>query len=300
MSDITVTYEYYPDHELADWFFAEYWKWSTDGLWRWKICKSSKIEGTEILGHPLTICEGVVGGESPREWVNAKVDSLNKSMKIPLTFESVMPKLSTQEGMNKNENFDYLLATASFLNVEDLVFSLSISPLANEKFKTWSGSSKPEQHHYGKGGLCKHTKEVVKLMRDTATSLGIQGELDPVEMYLAALFHDCGKIWDYEPVDSTMNHWRGTTHKRMIHHISRGAIWWNDCVSEYRTQNPGSTKYDKYEDLVTHAILAHHGRREFGSPVTPKTKVAWLLSLCDGISARMDDANKLDVLHDKE
>jgi 3'-5' exoribonuclease len=43
-------------------------------------------------------------------------------------------------------------------------------------------------------------------------------------------------------------------------------------------------------DNVLHAILAHHGSREWGSPVVPLTKLAWMLHLCDGISARMDDA----------
>lgn len=32
------------------------------------------------------------------------------------------------------------------------------------------------------------------------------------------------------------------------------------------------------------------------SPVAQKTRVAWLLHLCDGISARMDDAETLDVV----
>jgi 23S rRNA maturation-related 3'-5' exoribonuclease YhaM len=49
------------------------------------------------------------------------------------------------------------------------------------------------------------------------------------------------------------------------------------------------------EDEVLHAILAHHGFQEFGSPVQPNSKVAWLLHLCDSISARMDDVDKMDI-----
>lgn len=35
--------------------------------------------------------------------------------------------------------------------------------LEDSNFSIWSGSGKPEHHHYGDGGLIKHTWEVVNL-----------------------------------------------------------------------------------------------------------------------------------------
>jgi 23S rRNA maturation-related 3'-5' exoribonuclease YhaM len=84
--------------------------------------------------------------------------------------------------------------------------------------------------------------------------------------------------------------WKGTEHKRTIHHISRSAITWNRACAFHEFD------YGKYADSVTHNILSHHGQREWGSPVMPKTKAAWLLHLCDGISARMNDADKCDFV----
>jgi 23S rRNA maturation-related 3'-5' exoribonuclease YhaM len=54
--------------------------------------------------------------------------------------------------------------------------------------------------------------------------------------------------------------------------------------------------YDKYHERVCHAILAHHGTREWGSPIAPLSRVAWLVHLCDNLSARMYDAETLDIV----
>ena len=168
------------------------------------------------------------------------------------------------------------------------VYDIASVVIGDPRFELWSGSSKRHQHHYGKSGLCQHTYEVVELCITNCSLL--QLNIDQVELYLSALFHDCGKMWDYEPVDESYNEWVGTEHKRTIHHISRGALVWNAACTNH------SFKYGKYADAVTHNILSHHGQREWGSPVMPKTKAAWLLHLCDGISARMNDADKWDFV----
>jgi 3'-5' exoribonuclease len=187
--------------------------------------------------------------------------------------------------------------------VELDVYDIAAVVIADPRFELWSGSSKPHQHHYGKGGLVQHTSEVVDLC--FANMSVLQLNLDPVEVYLSALFHDCGKMWDYSPrlIDvsdprssdsefkADYSSWEGNNHKRMIHHISRSTLVWNSAVIA------NSFKYGKYADNVTHNILSHHGQREWGSPVMPKTKAAWLLHLCDGISARMNDADKWDFVN---
>jgi 3'-5' exoribonuclease len=157
--------------------------------------------------------------------------------------------------------------------------------LTNPKFAIWSGSSKPFQHHYGKGGLAQHTLEVTQLCLQSNITLG-----NPVpiqHILLAAIFHDCGKMWDYEPLDDSFEEWQGTIHKRRIHHISRSAIIWTETINNFK-----NAFAFQYKDEILHAILSHHGLREWGSPVSPNTKLAWLLHLCDGISARINDCDK--------
>lgn len=165
----------------------------------------------------------------------------------------------------------------------------------SESFRKWSGSSKKEQHHYGDGGLKRHTDEVTVLMLQTKQTLNLDIPDDVI--ILTARFHDIGKIWDYERINCNPlgEQWVSTEHKRKIHHISRSALEWSRMVEK-------TGLYKDWEDEVLHAILAHHGLREWGSPVAPATKLAWLLHLCDGLSARMDDCDKTTeprTLHSK-
>lgn len=173
---------------------------------------------------------------------------------------------------------------------------LVLPVIDNPKFAIWSGSSKPHQHHYGKGGLITHTLEVIELcMSNYELMKNIYSDMNqnPDMYFLAALYHDVGKMWDYSPVNEDMTEWTGNSHKRKIHHISRSCIEWNLIASQ-------SQIHQSYIDEISHAILAHHGLREWGSPVAPYSRVAWMLHLCDGISARMYDCNTFDCLLEKK
>jgi 3'-5' exoribonuclease len=176
--------------------------------------------------------------------------------------------------------------------VSTLLLPLVERVLCNPKFAYWSGSSKPEQHHFGTGGLAKHTWEVIDLCFSTKRTLKLY-YMSSDELFLAALYHDVGKIKDYrfDGLAECPVNWRPAEHKRLIHHISASAIEWSKAIDTVPLLR------DDYHDNVLHAILSHHGQREWGSPVAPKTQVAWLLHLCDGISARMDDWNKADVIN---
>lgn len=166
------------------------------------------------------------------------------------------------------------------------VLDISNVVLDNPKFAICSGAGKPDQHHYGDGGLLQHTFEVVELCKINCSFFnGIKSYINDRDLFLAALFHDIGKCWDYICIN---NVWSGADHKRKIHHISRSALIWDAAAEKH-----GYNSFNR--DEVLHAILAHHGLRAYGSPVEPKTKLAFLLHLCDSTSARMADCelNKL-------
>lgn len=176
------------------------------------------------------------------------------------------------------------------------VYAVCKGILDDERFPLWSGSSKSNQHHYGKGGLIKHTSEVINTCFRVKSLYEHTYEFDSKEVFLSAFFHDVGKMYDYQPVDETLSQledytrWGSTSHKRMIHHISRSGIIW----SENAKKDDGI--YEEYYEKVLHAILSHHTCREAGSPVAPKSRVAWLLTLCDNLSARMADCETLDMV----
>jgi len=187
-------------------------------------------------------------------------------------------------------------------SISNDVWKIAAEVLEDSRFDIWSGSSKSEQHHYGKHGLTIHTYEVMSLAFGIRTNLSLERKIDKIELYFSVLFHDSGKMYDYSPVHRDVSdprsdkdefvtdyvEWTPTPHRRTIHHISRSGLLWHDAAQLV------PQIYDKYHDNVLHNILAHHGRREWGSPVMPLTKTAWLLHLCDGISARMNDCEKID------
>jgi len=176
--------------------------------------------------------------------------------------------------------------------LKDMAKNLGVDKVCNQlidnpKFAIWSGAGYNHQHHYGNGGLLNHIHEVVKLCFLNKAYL-TQYEIDDKELFMSALFHDAGKLYDYERLNSL--HWTNTTHKRLIHHISRSALMWSEM------SKVDKDIYDQYHDKVVHAILSHHGERERGSPVAPKSRVAWLVHFCDNMSGRMYDADTFDVI----
>mgnify|MGYP001355569212 CR=1 FL=1 len=186
--------------------------------------------------------------------------------------------------MKDPTHFDILRSRATQHNVRQVFDELTA---AYPQFEYWSGSHNKMLHHYERGGLVRHTCEIVELGLQAIPTLNLCEKVDPIEFYLAALFHDTGKMYDYVKDGEG---WKPCQHRRMIHHLPRSCIIWHDIASKFTEVNA------RYHDLVLHAILAHHGRREAGSPVAPLTRVAWLLHLCDGISARMDDVERLDIV----
>lgn len=193
------------------------------------------------------------------------------------------------------------------------VSAIAEKVLSDKRFPFWSGASQPHQHHYREGGLAEHTLEVVELcLKNNEYFTPQNKQSKPAELFLAALFHDAGKMWDYQPIEFDekgqpvlkYSQWTGTVHKRHIHHISRSGIVWSEAYRDiveldrppktYLSQAEIKVLHEINSDDILHAILSHHGLREWGSPVSPNTRLAWMLHLCDGISARMDDADLWD------
>lgn len=169
--------------------------------------------------------------------------------------------------------------------------------LTDSKFKYWSGAGKPIHHHYGDGGLLKHTHEVftyceVISQQHNSTCLG-NSRLNHKELLVSVIWHDYGKLWDYQKDENGV--WgKHDNHARQIHHISRSAMEWNNHYEGMISFGDDAPYSEVNKDNVTHNILAHHGMREWGSPVAPATREAWVLHLADNLSARLDDCDKHD------
>jgi 3'-5' exoribonuclease len=164
-----------------------------------------------------------------------------------------------------------------------------IWPAFDNGFTVCSGSASPDHHHYGDGGLIKHTYEVVNLCM--IVSEQYPNVVCKRQAYIAALYHDYGKTYDYER--NSDGQWCASEHKYKIHHIPRSYHHWQSTYEDLSLKLLTSKFSNKEAMEIGHAILAHHGHHEYHSPVEPRTKLAFLLHYCDAISARMDDCNRL-------
>jgi len=126
-------------------------------------------------------------------------------------------------------------------------------------------------HHACVGGLLEHSLAVARLV---LAACELHPQLNPDLALTLALLHDLGKIHTYDPVSFEMT--------------EKGILWTHLYMSAAEVERhidrlPGFPAELRLR--VVHAILAHHGRLENGSPVLPMTLEAIVLH----------DADKLDA-----
>jgi len=140
----------------------------------------------------------------------------------------------------------------------------------DEKFETTFSKAPAAKryHHACIGGLLEHTLAVVRLCSFVAKE---HPEIDRDLLLTAAILHDVGKATSYTqgPVLDR------TDEGRLIDHVAQGAL-----VVQTAIDGVEGFPQDLRNRLI-HAILAHHGALERGSPVAPQTLEALALHHAD-------------------
>ena len=123
-------------------------------------------------------------------------------------------------------------------------------------------------HHACIGGLLEHTLAVVRLSSFVASEYP---DMDRDLLLTAAILHDVGKATSYTqgPVLDL------TDEGRLINHVAQGALVVQTAIDGVEGFPQG------LRNRLIHAILAHHGALERGSPVAPQTLEALALHHAD-------------------
>ena len=95
------------------------------------------------------------------------------------------------------------------------------------------------------------------------------------------ILHDIGKVIELSGPIAT----KYTLEGKLIGHISI-------MVSEIRAAAERLNIHSEVGVLLQHMILSHHGEKDFGSPVPPLTREAFLLHVIDDLDAKMTIINK--------
>ncbi len=124
-------------------------------------------------------------------------------------------------------------------------------------------------HHACVGGLLEHTLSVARLVQ---TACELYPELDRDLAITVALLHDLGKVRAYQPLSFDLT--------------EEGSLWTHLYMGASQVEHTINTLQGFDPELrlrVVHAILAHHGTLENGSPVMPMTLEAIVLHYADNL-----------------
>jgi len=160
---------------------------------------------------------------------------------------------------------DALLADVENPDLAGLLAAIFDDPATYQAFT--AAPAAKSYHHACYGGLLEHTLSVVRL---ALAALDIYPEADRDMVITVALLHDIGKMAGYDPVTFDF-----TKEGQLLGHLSLGAL----MVSRAIDALPDFS--DELRLQVLHAILAHHGYEERGSPVKPMTIEARILHHAD-------------------
>ena len=149
-----------------------------------------------------------------------------------------------------------------------------------EKLLTWPAAI--SFHHAEIGGLLRHT---IGVMRGCFYMYQAYRFLNKDLLLCGAALHDIGKLYEYVQNDNGLLK-EMTVDGALVSHIIRGAMIIEDYGKRLGTD-------PEVMVLLTHMILSHHGKPEFGSSVTPRIPEAFILHEMDDIDAKvyeMEDA----------
>ncbi len=139
-------------------------------------------------------------------------------------------------------------------------------------------------HHAYNAGLLEHVWSVTKVCAFLADHYAsyyhaLNPPLNKDLILAAAIVHDIGKLieFTYDPFEVGYS-----ISGNLLGHIVIG----RDMVRDEASRIDGFPEETLM--LLEHAILAHHGKGEWGSPVVPKTLEAMLLNFADELDAKMN------------
>jgi 3'-5' exoribonuclease len=132
-------------------------------------------------------------------------------------------------------------------------------------------------HHSYPGGLLQHTREVCQMALALKQS-NVYPHINWDIVFSACTLHDLGKIYDY------------TLEKGVIETTNRIKLTGHLVTTPleiYDSARILGYEYTPVFENILHAVVAHHGRKEYGSPQEPATREAWIVHLLDMLSSRV-------------
>lgn len=173
--------------------------------------------------------------------------------------------------INNGSSLDVIKSLVALIK-EQTLSSTCLSLFSSDLVSDFCEKPAAHSHHHNYvGGLLQHTREVMQLVNEMNNCFIVDNDV----VITAALFHDIAKVYEYDiygqwqPYGSLVGHVVGSAD------LFRKFAIYNKCP-------------DNLINEVYHCILAHHGKKEWGSPVEPQTMEAWVLHMADNLSSKIN------------
>jgi 3'-5' exoribonuclease len=134
-------------------------------------------------------------------------------------------------------------------------------------------------HHAYRGGFLEHVTKMAEVGRFVARAYGANEDL----VLAGVVLHDIGKLQELAYEGGSGSY---TRDGNLVGHIALGLM----MVREQINGMPGFPI--ELRGQIEHLIASHHGVREHGSPVEPKTIEAFILASIDELDARLNQVKK--------
>lgn len=134
-------------------------------------------------------------------------------------------------------------------------------------------------HHAYRGGFLEHITKMAEVGGLLSRAYGANEDL----VLAGVVLHDIGKLQElaYEGGQGTY-----TRDGNLVGHIALGIVMVREAI------NGISGFPDELRAHVEHLIASHHGIREYGSPVEPKSVEAFILAAVDELDAKLSQVRR--------
>ena len=129
-------------------------------------------------------------------------------------------------------------------------------------------------HHAYRGGLLEHVLTMATTGRALARIYGAREDL----LVAGAIIHDIGKLQELSYDNGAISYSRDGN---LVGHIALGLVMVRETAAGI-SGFPGDLRAE-----LEHLVVSHHGARDKGSPVEPKSVEAFILAAVDNLDAQL-------------
>lgn len=282
------------------------------GIWPLtKLTKSVKSDGKSYFRMTLKDATGQIQGVmwEPSETqlnnikagmlveITGSINEYRDSLQLTINTLNEIPAMNIDDALTRQLVGEPILSWDEFINrvlthlehIEDPIWKQIVKRIYNDYASAiYASPAAATMHHDMYGGLALHTLTMtdVAYMLSEKVYKQLYPQLNTSLLVAATMLHDIGKTIELSGALGTVY----TTEGILKGHIIIGY----EIVMKTAIKLGIDPDCDKV-NLLEHAILGHHGKLEWGSPVTPAFIEAKLLHDIDKMDADVQEFKKAEL-----